>query len=197
MPARRSGLDELDLRLLHLLRDRPRSGLLELARLLGVARGTVQARLDRLTQDGVVTDFGPNLSPRALGHPVQAFTTLEVEQASREVISAALDAIPELLEAHIVTGPGDVWCRIAGRDHEHIQEVIDRMLTIEGVRRSSTVITLSTVVPHRVLPLAAAGGDRPGTARATTPAARAVPPPPARPARTPPATARAEGSLNS
>ncbi|NRQ40264.1 Lrp/AsnC family transcriptional regulator [Nonomuraea sp. NN258] len=163
MPARRHGLDELDLRLLRLVAERPRSGLLEIARLLGVARGTVQARLDRMTADGVITDFGPNLSPAALGHPVQAFTTLEVEQASREHISATLASIPELLEAYIVTGPGDVWCRIAGRDHEHIQQVIDEMLKIPGVRRSSTVITLSAVVPHRVQPLAEIVIERPAS----------------------------------
>ncbi|MFI6480251.1 Lrp/AsnC family transcriptional regulator [Nonomuraea sp. NPDC050663] len=154
MPARLKGLDDLDLKILKLVHERPRSGLLELARLLRVARGTVQARLDRMTADRVIVDFGPNLSPKALGHPVQAFTTLEVEQGSRAGISRILETIPELLEAHIVTGPGDVWCRIAGRDHEHIQQVIDRMLAIEGVRRSSTVITLSAVVPYRVLPLA-------------------------------------------
>ncbi|ACZ84903.1 Lrp/AsnC family transcriptional regulator [Streptosporangium roseum] len=157
MAARRDGLDELDRKMLHLVRERPRTGLLEIARLLGVARGTVQARLDRMVADGVITDFGPNLSPRALGYPVQAFTTLEVEQISRPDISTALAAIPEVLEAHIVTGPGDVWCRIAGRDHEHIQQVIDQTLAIPGVRRSSTVITLSTVVPHRVQPLADGG----------------------------------------
>ncbi|MCG5216583.1 Lrp/AsnC family transcriptional regulator [Streptosporangium sp. KLBMP 9127] len=156
MPARRIGLDELDLRLLRMVRDRPRSGLLEIARLLGVARGTVQARLDRMTADGVIIDYGPNLSPARLGYPVQAFTTLEVEQASRADIAAALHTVPELIEAYIVTGPGDVWCRVAGRDHEHIQQVVDRMLTIPGVRRSTTVITLSNVVPHRVQPLAEA-----------------------------------------
>ncbi|WP_157250148.1 Lrp/AsnC family transcriptional regulator [Nonomuraea typhae] len=155
MAAKRAGLDELDLKILRLVSEHPRSGLLEFARLLGVARGTVQARLDRMVADGVITDFGPGLSPAALGHPVQAFTTLEVQQASREHIARALSAVPELIEAYIVTGPGDVWCRIAGRDHEHIQEIIDHMLTIDGVRRSTTVITLSTVVPHRVLPLAA------------------------------------------
>ncbi|MER6505865.1 Lrp/AsnC family transcriptional regulator [Nonomuraea sp. NPDC001636] len=156
MPARRRGLDDLDLRVLRLVADRPRSGLLEIARLLGVARGTVQARLDRMAAEGVIIDYGPNLSPAALGYPVQAFTTLEVEQAAREHISRTLESIPELLEACIVTGPGDVWCRVAGRDNEHVQQVIDRMLTIPGVRRSTTVIALSTVVPHRVLPLAAA-----------------------------------------
>ncbi|GGP89703.1 Lrp/AsnC family transcriptional regulator [Streptosporangium pseudovulgare] len=152
--AGRNGLDDLDRRVLRLVRERPRTGLLEISRILGVARGTVQARLDRMVADGVIVDFGPNLSPRALGYPVQAFTTLEVEQVSRPDISAALEVIPEVMEAHIVTGPGDVWCRIAGHDHEHIQRVIDRMLGIPGVRRSSTVITLSTVVAHRVQPLA-------------------------------------------
>ncbi|AQZ66006.1 regulatory protein, AsnC/Lrp family [[Actinomadura] parvosata subsp. kistnae] len=153
MPARRHGLDDLDRAVLRLIAERPRSGLLEIARLLGVARGTVQARLDRMTADGVITGFGPVLSPAALGHPVQAYTTLEVEQAARETISTTLEAIPELLEAHIVTGPGDLLCRVAARDHEHLRQVIDRMLAIPGVRRSTTVITLSTVVPHRVLPL--------------------------------------------
>ncbi|WP_327086770.1 Lrp/AsnC family transcriptional regulator [Nonomuraea sp. NBC_01738] len=147
-------MDGLDLRILELLAAQPRAGLLEYSRVLGVARGTVQARIDRMTADGLIANFGPNLSPRALGHPVQVFTTLEVRQASREHISQALAAIPELLEAHIVTGPGDVWCRIAGRDHEHVQQVIDHMLTIEGVVRSSSVIPLSTVVAPRVLPLA-------------------------------------------
>nr|BFE87466.1 hypothetical protein GCM10020093_100670 [Planobispora longispora] len=96
---------------------------------------------------------------------MQAFTTLEVEQVSRAGISAALGAIPEVLEAHIVTGPGDVWCRIAGRDHEHIQEVIDRALAIPGVRRSSTVITLSAVVPHRVHPWPTSADPPPPTKR--------------------------------
>lgn len=48
---------------------------------LGVARGTLQARLDRLTGSGVVTGYGPDMDVAALGHVVQAFTTFEVDQA--------------------------------------------------------------------------------------------------------------------
>ncbi|WP_283134228.1 Lrp/AsnC family transcriptional regulator [Rhizohabitans arisaemae] len=151
---RRRRPDKLDTRLLRLLRDHPREGLLEIARRLGVARGTAQARLDHMVSAGIVTDFGPSLSPRALGYPVEAFTVLEVEQLSRASISSVLTGIPELLEAHIITGPGDIWCRIAGRDHADLQRTVDRILAVPGVRRSTTVISLSTVVPHRVLPLA-------------------------------------------
>ncbi|MDQ1400017.1 MAG: hypothetical protein QOK20_1949, partial [Acidimicrobiaceae bacterium] len=79
-PASPDRLDALDRRLLATLAAAPRAGVLELARQLGVARGTVQARLDRLQRRGIVTGFGPDIDVRALGYEVQAFTTLEIAQ---------------------------------------------------------------------------------------------------------------------
>lgn len=152
MVARR-GLDLLDGRMLRLLRERPRDGLLEIARQLGVARGTLQARLDRLAGVGVVTGYGPDVDVAALGYGVQAFTTFEVDQPARAAIAARLRAVPQILEAHIVTGPGDIWCRIAGTSNQHVQHVIDHVLAVPGVRRSTTVVALSPVVPYRVQPL--------------------------------------------
>ncbi|NEB07512.1 Lrp/AsnC family transcriptional regulator [Streptomyces coelicoflavus] len=149
----RRGLDQLDGRMLRLLRERPRDGLLEIARRLGVARGTLQARLDRLADAGVVTGYGPDVDVAALGHGVQAFTTFEVDQPARAAIAARLRTVPQILEAHIVTGPGDIWCRIAGTSNQHVQQVIDQVLAVPGVRRSTTVVALSAVVPYRVQPL--------------------------------------------
>lgn len=149
----RRGLDLLDGRMLRLLRERPRDGLLEIARQLGVARGTLQARLDRLAGAGVVTGYGPDVDVAALGYGVQAFTTFEVDQPARAAIAARLRAVPQILEAHIVTGPGDIWCRIAGTSNQHVQQVIDHVLAVPGVRRSTTVVALSPVVPYRVQPL--------------------------------------------
>ena len=63
-----SPIDELDARLIAELRDNPRLGLLEISRRLGVARGTVQARLAKLERRGVVTGFGPEIDPAELGH---------------------------------------------------------------------------------------------------------------------------------
>ncbi|MGH3484587.1 MAG: Lrp/AsnC family transcriptional regulator, partial [Nocardioidaceae bacterium] len=68
-------MDELDSRLIDLFVHQPRLGVLEASRRLGVARGTVQARLDKLERSGVVTGWGPELSPEALGFPVMAFLT--------------------------------------------------------------------------------------------------------------------------
>src|SRR5205814_10081174 len=66
-------VDQLDARLIALLRDEPRIGLMEVARRLKVARGTVQARLAKLTERGVVRGFGPELDPHRMGYPLMAF----------------------------------------------------------------------------------------------------------------------------
>jgi DNA-binding Lrp family transcriptional regulator len=160
-------MDDLDGRLIELFALEPRIGVLEASRRLGVARGTVQARLDKLVVSGVVTGWGPELSPRALGYPVTAFLTLEIRQDTAEheghhgghdAVGAHLAAIPEVLEAHTITGAGDMWARVVARSNTDLQRVIDLVLKDPGIVRSSTVIALATQVPYRVLPLARVEG---------------------------------------
>jgi DNA-binding Lrp family transcriptional regulator len=150
-------MDELDGRLIELFATDPRVGVLEASRRLGVARGTVQARLDKLLATGVVTGWGPDLSPEALGFPVTAFLTLEIRQETsqggHDLVGAHLAAIPEVLEAHTITGPGDMLARVVARSNADLQTVIDRALDHPGIVRSSTVIALATQVPYRVGPL--------------------------------------------
>jgi DNA-binding Lrp family transcriptional regulator len=146
-------LDALDIDLLRALTDNPRTGVLELSRLLGVARGTVQARLDRLERSGVVTGYGPDLSLEAAGFGVQAFVTLEIAQGAIEDVQRDLEAIPGLLEAHATTGSGDVLCRVAARSHEALQQVLVDLNRSPAVVRSTSVVALSQLVPWRTLPL--------------------------------------------
>jgi len=147
-------VDDLDARIVRLFADEPRVGVLEASRRLGVARGTVQARLDRLNRLGVVRGWGPDVAPDALGYAVTAFATLEIRQgAGHDVVAAHLARIPEVLEAFTITGAGDMWCRIVARSNADMQRVIDRVVTFEGIVRTSTVIALATQIPYRVLPL--------------------------------------------
>jgi DNA-binding Lrp family transcriptional regulator len=132
---------------------------LELARTVGAARGTVQARLEKLQQRGVITGFGPELDPTALGYEVLAFATLEIVQGRLDDVVAHLRAIPEVLEAHATSGLGDLHCRVVARTNAHLQEVINRILEVQGISRTTTVIALSEQIPFRVLPLVAATRD--------------------------------------
>ena len=154
-------MDDLDSRLLDLFASEPRIGVLEASRRLGIARGTVQARLDRLTAAGVVTGWGPEVDPAALGYPVMAFLTLEIRQgAGHDSIATHLSAIPEVLEAYTITGAGDMWARAVARSNTDLQRVIDQVLAEPGIERCQTVIALATQIPHRVLPLARAAAAR-------------------------------------
>ena len=146
--------DDLDARLIELLLTEPRIGVLECSRRLGVARGTVQARLDRLRSRGVVRGFGPQIDPARLGYGVTAFITLEIRQArGHDPVAERLAAIPEVLEVHTITGAGDLLCRAVARSNADLQRVIDAVVDVEGVMRASTTIALADPVPYRVLPL--------------------------------------------
>lgn len=151
-------MDDLDATLIRLFAAEPRVGVLEASRRLRVARGTVQARLNKLSETGVVTGWGPDLAPEAIGYPVTAFLTLEIRQGSaddggHEAIAEHLATIPEVLEAFTITGAGDMWCRVVARSNSDLQRVIDAVLSDAGIVRSSTVIALATQIPYRVLPL--------------------------------------------
>jgi DNA-binding Lrp family transcriptional regulator len=153
-------MDRLDVTLLRLLAAEPRIGVLEASRRLGVARGTVTARLDKLDRTGVIAGWGPELRPEALGHPVTAFLTLEIRQgAGHESVARHLAGIPEVLEAMTITGAGDMWARVVARSNADLQRVIDAVLSDERIVRSSTVIALASQIPYRVLPLLDAAVD--------------------------------------
>jgi DNA-binding Lrp family transcriptional regulator len=146
-------IDELDARLIATLREHPRVGLLEVARRLGVARGTVQARLAKLEARGVITGYGPEVDPAAMGYGIQAFVLLELAQGRLTEARDALAAVPEVVEADAISGPQDLLCRLVARDTEHLQEIVNRVLASPAIRRSTSYIVLSQQVRPRTGPL--------------------------------------------
>ncbi len=146
-------LDALDVFLLELMSSNPRVGVLELSRLSGVARATVTARLDRLEAAGIVTGYGPDIDVVAAGYPVQALATLEIAQGRLDDVASLLTALPGVLEAYATTVTGDVLCRLAAQSNEQLQALLLELSKSDAIRRSTSVVILSIVVPPRTLPL--------------------------------------------
>src|SRR3954453_12770823 len=146
-------LDTLDVALLQALHEHPRTGVQEIARIVGVARATATARLQRLEEAGVVTGYGPDVDVAAAGFAVQAFVTLEIAQGALDAVRAHLESLPGVLEAHATTGSGDVLCRVAARSNEALQQVLLDIDRSPSVARSISVVVLSELVPWRTLPL--------------------------------------------
>jgi DNA-binding Lrp family transcriptional regulator len=147
-------VDRLDEDLLTLFAREPRISVLEASRRLGIARATVQARMQRLQRDGTVRGFGPDLAVDALGYPVTAFCTLEIRQGRGHAgVTAHLAEIPEVLEAHTISGDGDLLIRVVARSNADLQRVIDQVVDDDNVLRTSTHIALQTQIRYRTLPL--------------------------------------------
>jgi DNA-binding Lrp family transcriptional regulator len=100
-----------------------------------------------------VTGFSPDIDLRALGYDVLAFVTLEIAQGRLVDVVEHLAGIPEVLEVHATTGPGDLHARVVARTNEHLQLVIGNILSVTGISRTTTQIALTEQPRFRVLPL--------------------------------------------
>jgi len=148
-----SGVDALDVALLKALLRSPRAGDLELSREVKVARATVQSRLRRMEQRGIIRDWSPTVDVAAAGFPVQAFVTLEIAQGALDQVRSDLQQIAEVLSAHVTTGTHDVVCHVATSSHAELQEVLVRINQSTAVVRSTSVMVLSVLIPERALPV--------------------------------------------
>lgn len=175
-----STLDRLDAQLLTMLRDDPRTGVVELAERLRTTRNTVQARMTRLRESGALRGFTPDLDLEALGVPVTALVDLDLSQGALAGVLDGLRAMPHVLEVLTCTGDADLVVRLAAESNGQLQDLIQDVLLIPGVVRTTTVVVLKTPIPFRVLPLVAhltaeAGQGRAGRAPAPTPVRRDKP----------------------
>lgn len=152
MPSMTS-IDPLDARILLGLDAEPNVSVLQLARTLGISRNTVHARLQRLEREGVFLPFSQRIAPETLGYPVVGFVSLAASQSQGAGAAAALADIPEVVEVHATTGDADFLVKVVARDTEDLYRITTRILEVEGVVRSNTVVSLSEVMHSRVRPL--------------------------------------------
>lgn len=154
------GFDQTDATILEIMTAHPRIGVYEVSRRMGIARGTVQTRLDRMMSRGVIVDFAPTIDVAALGYGVTAFVSAEIAQSMRHhSVIDQLRGIPEVLEVVTVTGREDLWIRVVAKNHADLQRVIDQIAAHPHMLRTSTTILLGVEVPYRTIPLTTATGS--------------------------------------
>lgn len=146
-------LDAIDLDLLAALAAEPRATVVALADTLGLSRNTVQARMAKLDRAEVFLSYERALSPQALGFPIDAFVNATVRQSDLPSITAALREIPEVVQAHGLSGQVDLLVRVACRDTQHLFDTDARILAIDGVERTETSLAMGEVIGYRVMPL--------------------------------------------
>jgi DNA-binding Lrp family transcriptional regulator len=143
-------VDATDARLLVALAEDPRATVMALSQRLGLARNTVQSRLTRLENDGVLAPFDRRVRPEALGYPLGAYVTVQVVQRGLADVSDALAAIPEVLEVTALSGEADLLVQVVARDADDLWRITEQVLAIPGVQRTDTALALRRFVEHRV-----------------------------------------------
>ncbi|MHA6759243.1 Lrp/AsnC family transcriptional regulator [Streptacidiphilus sp. PAMC 29251] len=142
-------LDTLDARIVLALDADPDATILALAQTLGVARNTVHARLRRMAAEHAIKNFSRRLDPAALGYGLVAFVSLAMSQSEPDGVHEGLLALPEVIEVHYITGDADLLARVVARDTADLHRITKAILAIDGVERTSTVISLAEAVPYR------------------------------------------------
>jgi DNA-binding Lrp family transcriptional regulator len=150
-----SGLDATDRRILLALDDDPRIPVALLAQRLGLARGTVHARLERLAASGMLRANSSRVRPEALGRGVSASIRVELDQHQ---IGAAIDSlrkVPEVLECFAPAGDTDLLLRVVAKSPDDLYRVAEVVRLCPGILRTSTSLFLREVIPYRVSELLA------------------------------------------
>ncbi|UXT48315.1 Lrp/AsnC family transcriptional regulator [Agrobacterium tumefaciens] len=133
-----------DRALLALLSENARMPVAELARKLGLSRTTVQARIERLEADGVITGYGLRLSESYLSGLVRAHVLITIAPKALPGVTAALAAIKEVTTLHSVSGTFDLIAILAAPSILDLDRLIDRIGALDGVERTLSSIILST-----------------------------------------------------
>jgi DNA-binding Lrp family transcriptional regulator len=137
-------MDDIDHKLIALMRDNARASVASLAKKLRVARGTVQNRLARLEADGTIVGYTVRLRPDAEEQRIRALMTVVVEGNRTEAVIRALRGDPAVSALHTTNGRWDIVAELRADSLEAFDRVLARIRLVEGISNTETSLLLST-----------------------------------------------------
>ncbi|MFJ5861199.1 Lrp/AsnC family transcriptional regulator [Pseudarthrobacter sp. NPDC092439] len=141
-----TALTDLDRRLLSALREDGRAPVASLARKLGVARATVNSRLERLLASGTIVGFTARVRDEADPLAIRAVTLIEVEGRSANNVIRELRGFPEITSLHTTNGGWDLVAELATENLGAFDNVLGRIRNVDGIMNSETSLLLSSVL---------------------------------------------------
>jgi len=149
-------LDKFDLAILHVLQQDARASLQEISAQVGLSSTPCWNRIKRLEADGVILGYTVRIDPAKIGLMDTVIVQVTLESHNDEMLykfGQALDEIPEVLEAFLVSGAYDYYIRLVVRDTRDYERLLrERLYKIPGIRHSISSFVLR-VLKQSVLPL--------------------------------------------
>lgn len=141
-------LDDTDRALLALLARDARAPATEIARRLGVARTTVQARIERLETGGVIEGYTVKTNV-GRGAMIRAYVLIQAEPRRTAAVAATLQKFSEVESLHTTSGRFDIAAQIGAPDTARLDAALDRISMVEGVVGMETLVQLTTKIDRR------------------------------------------------
>ncbi|WP_072776503.1 Lrp/AsnC family transcriptional regulator [Marivita hallyeonensis] len=141
-------IDDIDTRLIALLQKDARAPVAELARKLGLARTTVQTRIDRLVAKGAIAGFTLRRGD-ALAAPIRATVLVSITPRTGPEVLARLRALPHVDAVVTVSGRADLVIELSARSTQELDATLDDIAEAKGVQSSESFIHLSTKIDRR------------------------------------------------
>jgi DNA-binding Lrp family transcriptional regulator len=143
-------MDDLDRNILGLLGADARMSVATLARRLKVARSTIQARLERLETTGIIAGYTLKLGEEARQGRLRASVLLTIEPRAQPAILSRLKSIPEVERVFTTSGRFDLLMQLAAPKTQVLDQVLDQIGALTGVKSSESLIHLSTRIDRAV-----------------------------------------------
>ncbi len=138
-------MDELDRRLLALLRQDGREAAATLAKRLKVSRGTIQNRIARLLKRGDIQGFTVRLKPALAEGRVRAIMCVAIEGERSQKVTKALNGFAEVERIHTTNGRWDLVIELATDSLEGFSHMLDEIRKVEGIASTETSLLLATL----------------------------------------------------
>ncbi|MER6333456.1 Lrp/AsnC family transcriptional regulator [Streptomyces sp. NPDC001034] len=139
-------LDAIDWRILDVLQRDGRTSFADLARAVSMSASAVTERVRRLEEAGVISGYAAVVDPERVGLTIMAFVRLRYPNSNYKPFHDLVGAMPEILEAHHVTGDDCFVIKVAARSMRHLEEISGR---IGGLGSVTTSVVYSSPLPHR------------------------------------------------
>ncbi|WP_062204934.1 Lrp/AsnC family transcriptional regulator [Aureimonas sp. AU12] len=137
-------MDDIDRRLVTILRHDGRRSISDIALELALSRATVRARIERLEGRGEIVGYTVVLRADAVAMPVRGLTMVEVEGRMLDRVVDALVGFPEIGAVHTTNGKWDLVLEISAGSLTDLDAVLRRLRLVAGITASETTLLLST-----------------------------------------------------
>ena len=145
-------MDSLDKKILNILSKNARIPFKDVAAECNVSRAAIHQRVQRLTDEGVITGSGFDVNPKSLGYSTCTYVGINLERGSmyKQVVERLVH-IPEIVECHFTTGPYTMLVKLYARDNEQLMDLLNNQLQdIPGVVATETLISLEQSVKSEI-----------------------------------------------